>query len=562
MKLMPGILDIFKRKNNKFKFVDNIEEHDFIKLIKYDKRTNKIAESAMDNLIIPFPNFEAADFNKVHDWNAENDKYGKSYQLYIHSLRFVSSLLLQYEKNEDIKYLKKAEVFIESWIKFMDSKPKNEMLWYDHPVANRVQNIIHFLYLAKNKLDINEKKYYKVLRKHGEFLMDDRHYNYNNHALMMDRSLMILGNILDDYDLFSTGYRRSIETFWYSFSSQGSHLENSPDYHRMVLKMYLEIEKYLKNHNQTFGDTINQYLELALDFLPVVARPDKRIPALGDSGNSALGRVKKYRNFSDHELGLTIIQKNEKSKFYLSFISGYSSVTHKHRDDLSLTLFYAGDDILVDSGKFNYGRDIRRRYVMSPEAHSTLLFKDEDYKLVKENRFTRKVRTDKYFENKNYTLVQGINESFENSQVSRLLIVLKNYPVVILLDKAASRVEETVYQNFNLSPKSKIEDYRDDFAAIQTKSGNRVTFTQIGDVEEKVDVIPSQTEPVQAIVTTGYGKAVETKQLRFSAAVSSRKNYVFKTIISMDDSLNIQVTDINESALKISVNGEEIFINI
>ena len=199
---------------------------------------------------------------------------------------------------------------------------------------------------------------------------------------------------------------------------------------------------------------------------------------------------------------------------------------------------------------------------MSPEAHSTLLFKDEDYKLVKENRFTRKVRTDKYFENKNYTLVQGINESFENSQVSRLLIVLKNYPVVILLDKAASSVEETVYQNFNLSPKSKIEDYRDDFAAIQTKSGNRVTFTQIGDVEEKVDVIPSQTEPVQAIVTTGYGKAVETKQLRFSAAVSSRKNYVFKTIISMDDSLNIQVTDINESALKISVNGEEIFINI
>lgn len=238
------------KKNNKYNFVDNIEEHDFIKLLKYDKRTEKIAESAMQDFIIPFPNFEMTDFSKKHNWNAENDKYGKSYQLYIHSLRFVSSLLLQYEKKQDINYLQKAEEFIESWIKFMNSKPKNEMIWYDHPVANRVQNIIHFLYLAKGKLMIDEEKYYKVLRQHGEFLMDDTHYNYNNHALMMDRSLMILGNILDDYDLFSTGYRRSIETFWYSFSSQGSHLENSPDYHRMVLLMYSEIEKYLKKHSQ------------------------------------------------------------------------------------------------------------------------------------------------------------------------------------------------------------------------------------------------------------------------------------------------------------------------
>lgn len=388
MTLMPNIFKRIVNKKSKYNFIDDIEEHDFIKLLKYDKRTDKIAESAMKDLIIPFPNFEETNFSKKHNWNAENEKYGKSYQLYIHSLRFVSSLLLQYEKKDDIKYLKKAEEFIESWIKFMNSKPKNEMIWYDHPVANRVQNIIHFLYLAKGKLNINEEKYYKVLRQHGEFLMDDSHYNFNNHALMMDRSLMILGNILRDYDLFSTGYRRSIETFWYSFSSRGSHLENSPDYHRMVLLMYIEIEKYLKKHDQSFGETINHYMELAMQFLPIISRPDKRMPALGDSGNSALGRVKKYKKFSDDELGLTIIQREQPKTFYASFISGYSSITHKHRDDLSLTLYYAGDDILVDSGKFNYGKDIRRRYMMSPQAHSTLFFPNDDYKLDKENRFT------------------------------------------------------------------------------------------------------------------------------------------------------------------------------
>lgn len=559
---MPNIFKRMMKKNNKYKFVDNIEEHDFIKLLKYDKRTDKIAESAMQDFIIPFPNFEMTDFSKNHNWNAENDKYGKSYQLYIHSLRFVSSLLLQYEKKQDINYLKKAEEFIESWIKFMNSKPKNEMIWYDHPVANRVQNIIHFLYLAKGKLSVDEEKYYKVLRQHGDFLMDDSHYNYNNHALMMDRSLMILGNILDDYDLFGTGYRRSIETFWYSFSSQGSHLENSPDYHRMVLLMYIEIEKYLKKHDQTFGTTINHYLELATQFLPIIARPDKRMPALGDSGNSALGRVKKYKNFSDVELGLTVAQREQPETFYVSFIAGYSSITHKHRDDLSLTLYYAGDDILVDSGKFNYGKDIRRRYVMSPEAHSTLFFDNEDYKLEKENRFTRKVKTSKYFENSEYILVKGENNSFENSNLSRILITLKKYPVVILLDEANSSSSSVVYQNFNLSPKSQIEHYELESAVIKTKSGKKVQFIQLGQISGKIDIVPSQTEPVQAIVTSGYGKAVENKQLRFAAAINNEEKFAFKTIINMDDSLNIQIKEISDYAIFVSVNEEEIFINI
>lgn len=556
---MTNIFARLLKREDSVNFIDSIEEYDFIKLLEYDKNTKLIADSAMDNFIIPFPNFAKTDFNNGHNWNATNKSYGKSYQLYIHSLRFVSSLLLEYDNTKDVQYLEKAKMFIESWVDFMESKQKNEMLWYDHPAANRVQNIIYFLYLSKDILEVDEKKYFNLLKKHGEFLMDDKNYKYNNHSLMMDRSLMILGNILDNRELFNTGYRRAKETFWYSFSSKGGHLENSPDYHRMVVKMYQEMEEYLNKHEQTFGEIINKKLNVALEFLPVISRPDKRLPALGDSGNSALGRKKVFKNFSDDELGLTVIQSED---FYTSFTAGYSTITHKHRDDLSMTLFYKGDDILVDSGKFSYGGDIRRRYIMSPQAHSTLFFDKEDYKLDNDNRFSRKVQTTKYFDNKEYTFVEGKNHSFESSKLSRRLIALKNYPVVILLDSAQSEVESNIYQNFNLSPQSEIVNYEANTAKIKTKSGNIVTFTQLQDIKEKIDVLPSQTEPVQSIVTSGYGKAVETKQLRFSAAVNSNSDYVFKTIISMDDSLSIQVTDINEFALQISVNGEEIFINI
>ena len=38
----------------------------------------------------------------------------------------------------------------------------------------------------------------KFIKKHSEIMSNDEIYKFNNHGLMMDRSLMILGYILDD----------------------------------------------------------------------------------------------------------------------------------------------------------------------------------------------------------------------------------------------------------------------------------------------------------------------------------------------------------------------------
>src|SRR5699024_7044207 len=154
MNFMTNIFARLLKREDSVNFIDSIEEYDFIKLLEYDKNTKLIADSAMDNFIIPFPNFAKTDINNGHNWNATNKSYGKSYQLYIHSLRFVSSLLLEYDNTKDVQYLEKAKMFIESWVDFMESKQKNEMLWYDHPAVNGVQNIIYFIYLSINILDV------------------------------------------------------------------------------------------------------------------------------------------------------------------------------------------------------------------------------------------------------------------------------------------------------------------------------------------------------------------------------------------------------------------------
>src|SRR5699024_4677116 len=147
-------------------------------------------------------------------------KYGDSYQLYIQSMRSCSDIMNEYIKTNDKKYLDKVEEIIHSWIDFASDGPDEKMVWYDHPTAYRTQVIIEYLYHAKN-LDkqIDDRLFKAVLLKHGEILSDDAKYNNNNHGLMMDKALMVLGNVLEDKLLFNKGYYRAIDTFWYSFSS-------------------------------------------------------------------------------------------------------------------------------------------------------------------------------------------------------------------------------------------------------------------------------------------------------------------------------------------------------
>src|SRR5699024_5844335 len=231
-----------EQKSNKLE----ISETDVFPLLNKNKNTKSIAYKAARNSIIPFPGFESTPYDENYWYTDKKAKYGASYQLYIQSLRVCAELLNHYTETKIEKYFLKAEEIIKSWIGFSKTDPEEKMVWYDHPTANRVQVIIQYLYLAgENGYPYDEKLFAETLRKHADVLSDDSIYNNNNHGLMMDRSLMVIGHVLKDKLLFNKGYYRAIDTFWYSFSSQGIHLENSPDYHNMVVRMYRDIEKYL-----------------------------------------------------------------------------------------------------------------------------------------------------------------------------------------------------------------------------------------------------------------------------------------------------------------------------
>ena len=539
-----------------------IKDIDVFKLLNHGKkRTESIANKALENIIIPFPGFDATNFSD-NIWNeTKKNKYGNTYILYVHTLRVCAELMNHYEKTEKISYFNKAEEIILSWIEYSKKDDVHDMVWYDHTTANRTQVIIQYLYLAqKIERDIDRDMFDELLHQHGDVMVDDDIYNHNNHGLMMDRSLMILGNILKDNLYKEKGKSRAINTFWYSFSPQGIHLENSPQYHNMVVRMYSDIEKYLSHRNDSLGDTVKEYLKLAKRYPSYIARPDKRLASIGDSGSELQRVAKKYKNVYDSIAGIAILQHARPIPFFLTFICGYSSRVHKHKDDLSITLNYNNEDFLVDPGKYSYTRNSTRKYITSKEAHSGYYMTDFDYTIKNENRFTRKVSFENYYENENFTFVKGYNNDFDGShaKLTRHVIQFKNQPLFLLIDnlKTDRKHNLKLTQKFNLATNVTVEN--GDIKKL-TANGTTINLKQFNKVTN-YEVIEGDKEKPMAVNTSGFAKVEETKQLKFEN--ETNKQNVFLTAIYDESYISDLDLELKNSTLKAVFNEEEFYIYI
>ena len=539
-----------------------IKDQDVFKLLNYSNRTKNIADHALKNKIMPFPGFDISKFDDDL-WNIKKkEKYGNSYILYIHTLRVCADLLLYYEKTEEIKYFDKAEEIINSWLKFSKSEVVDEMVWYDHTTAQRTQVLIHYLNVAqKLERTIDYEMYKNLLVRHGNVMMDDSIYNYNNHGLMMDRSLMVLGNILGDALYKEKGKSRAINTFWYSFSPQGIHLENSPQYHNMVVRMYVDIEKYLNNRDDTLGSIINNFLKLAKKYPSYVSRPDTSLASIGDSGSEKQRVPKLYKNIFDKEAGISIIQHNEPVPFFLTFVCGYSSRVHKHKDDLSITLNYNNEDFFVDPGKYSYTRNKTRNYITSRQAHSGYYMSSFDYTIKNENRFNRKISLENYYENEHFTLVKGFNNDFDGSsaKLTRHVVQFKRKPIFVLIDNLLTnrRHNLKLTQNFNLATNVSIED--NDNEIKLTSNETTLTVKQFNNPTNS-EVVKGDLERPVAVNSTGFAKVEKTNQLKYQNETNEKNAFltaVYDETYIKD--INIQIEN---STVKITFNDEEYYIYI
>lgn len=496
---------------------------------KLNKDVKRIATKALDNTIEPFPGYPDIQFGPSFDWEHLEPQLETTYQLYLQNLRVVGTLLAVYEHRDDRALLDKASEIVTSWLDYVEAGGETEMTWYDHAVGARVRVLMQYLYLMQSEeLPVESARIERILKKHADVLLDDSHHRMNNHGIMMDMALMSLGIGLDEPAYLYHALGRVESIFWQTFSETGMHQENSPEYHGMVYRMYREIESYLNDNGFSLGQDILRKLDVAAGHFSRIVMPNGELPGIGDSSARTVSAKPNWESFHDSMSGFTAL-KSESSQSYISFVCGYSATAHKHSDDLSVVLNYRGKNFFVDAGKYNYGKNKYRRYVVSYRAHNSFT-PNTRYNRPPDNRYTKVIATDKYLEANNYSLASGYNHGFPGAKLRRTVISVPKFNIILLNDVGHStdNTGQAWTERFMLPPTANAI-IRDD-GSVQIENQGEVIYLSMTDPKDtEIEVIKGDRseDPVEAIISPASNKAIETSQLVFRGKESLDTNRFF-----------------------------------
>ncbi|WP_129656952.1 heparinase II/III domain-containing protein [Rothia halotolerans] len=531
----------------------NLTEQTVSPSVETSRHTGPVAKKAMDGFIIPFPGYPQVEFGESFDWGHEEPGLTTTYQLYLQNLRVVNELLNEYQRSGDVEFVDKATELVFSWLEYVDDGNSVAMTWYDHAIASRVRTLIYYAYVCRlAEVAIDEERIAQSIRQHAELLMLDENHRMNNHGIMVDWALICSGFVLGNESYVLNGLGRVRSIFWQTFSPRGVHQENSPEYHRMVSGMFRSLEEYLGENGATLGGDIVESLDNIDRYPAIIAKPDRKLPALGDSSSGISSPRILWGNFHD-ELSGTSVMKHKDSGFYLAFISGFSQTAHKHSDDLSVILSSGGVDFFVDAGKYNYGNNKFRRYVVSSKAHSSFSL-NRGYIKTPDNKITRKIATDHFLDSKSFTVASGYNAGYEGAILRRTVYYLPAEGLTLIRDHGRSdRSDERWFERFNLHQDVAIEAMGSNEYML-SRAGASLNLKYLYDADVKIIQGNTKSKWPSALNSPASGKVVPTSQV-----VASRDGgHEFRGSIALSAGQPRTVEEHSEmGVLHLRVDGQE-----
>ncbi len=459
----------------------------------------------------------------------------RSHALYYNSLRLISFLLDAYHLSKDKKYYGKALEFYKEWRRLeTDGALTNVFVWNDATVSNRVLTLTYLVRSGNHAIAQEDfEDLVACLEQHGEWLLDDNNYSDNNHGVMQDRALCQLGVFLSRTDFVDKARNRIRAAFRRDFSPNGVHSENSIAYHIMMLKMYKELFAFM-------GESAEKALIAGAEtYKGLLLKPDGSYPMEGDSAHIQCSRtIKLYSNFCDFVSGKVIVNLTNaagtslpdtsaadcpyktggQDSVYIFFKSGYTSITHKHLDDLSFVLSVNGEDIFVDAGKYSYDLNKYRWYFRAPCAHNTIFIHKEIYILERE-RYDPAL----FFFHENDAYIHAQGQCIVNNQLLiRDLIYIDGS--VILLDRALLRRRKKLRQNFNIMDKHAVVIDKSRNAIIRAGSNDIVLRQHLPVCS--VNEFREDHDHIRGFCSLAFNRLSPLRQLEYSTSASRRPRFI------------------------------------
>lgn len=542
------------------------------KLNQYNGRTNNIIHSknsdlALENKYVFFRGFDVVHFPEKINWNYRHKHTAATYQIYLHCLHIVRDLTDSYLTTNNEKYALKARNLIYEWLESEHNQSFNakNSSWKDHSAASRMKNFVYFQFNIDEKYKIDTDFFEKTLDKHCEFLSLREFYSENNHGMMSDEALLFLSSYLEDTSLSSkytdTAILRMERIIYKLFSSSSYNLENSPEYHRLTQNLSTRFIRLIDILEYSFDQRCRDIIAKSYERNKMILKPDNTYPLIGDTGLFKANIKKSFDNFIDYQAGLAFLNAKNPQKLidstYLSFKAGYLTRSHKHRDDLSLTYYFKGEDILIDSGKYTYDRkNPKKSYIVSPQAHSTIYKVKEVFELDNIVGDVDKVKLKFVFESDNYTHIGAINHLYNNIKIYRDVIFLAEFGLIVI-DRYSSDEIQFMGQNFNLAPDIVTEKINTREYVLTTPKKQQFILKE--HTERTLSAYFGHKNADRGFYSFKFNELLPTQQVEF------RKNSFNSTFVTTLINKNEEVSDVvvdNKNRLQFNLNDLEYIINL
>lgn len=363
------------------------------------KSLERVKEFLSGNLLLG--NFASVEYTFPIDWAADPHQ-SRSWQWLHHQLAILGDFANLITQGEHDFLTDSAQLLIEDWTEknFTPNNP-SEFSWGDHSTAHRLKNLVNFFLASNAKLSIEiENKYLALIDVHCRVLSSKKFYNkHTNHGL--DQVLYLLVAACFCPQLKSAERYKKIavarleEEIKHGFADDGVHVENSPQYHFILLNRLAILNSLIDSFNLKTKLDLKELFRKAIIFAKHIKRPDGCIPIIGDSEQkiaflsplfSSFEEYKDFRNDTDYndieshffeQTGYYTYRKkltdSREEDLHFVLKSGYLSNYHRQDDDGSFVLNAYGEDWFVDGGLYKHdNKDPIRSYLRGVKAHNTV----------------------------------------------------------------------------------------------------------------------------------------------------------------------------------------------
>lgn len=382
----------------------------------------------------------------ILDWPVDKPTPNKlsqsgTYRYLWHAMQIVISLLVYADNHGSQAAIFAARDFISDWLErsYFKVDPDSKYTWYDHGTAERLMALLLMYEIGlQQQFDyrfMSRIKY--VIIAHGHLLESEVFYayhqptRYHNHAWFQDMALIAVSVSMSDLACAHRWLDRAIVRLHDQFdtlitrdNTYAVFVENSIGYHHGIQKLVeFSSELVLLSNQKTKIPALTNELSTWSQFLKY---PDGRTPSQGDTFrrsnplniNDLIERGTPYKKTSAIILpkaGYAIVKGNHDNKpFVLCMFATSLCKTHKHEDNLSITLWFDGIEWLIDPSFYShdYCNSISV-YLRSAKAHNSIWVEDAEYSIEPRNA-TLSGNSDTKFYHFN-----GIHTAYKNFEISR-----------------------------------------------------------------------------------------------------------------------------------------------